>query len=657
MEGARPATHAPTELQQGPKAPAGCYVFEVQREIQLDTLVEGGAMQEADDGTIGSDNLHAALKGVFGPLDDTLLAEISDKLEVIDVAGGTALFREGDPGDSLYILLRGRLNVSVFDPETGVEKLLGETAPGEAIGEIGLLTNETRSASLWATRDSRLVRISQTAFDALAEKNPDLLRRLAKVVVSRLRKRTSSYRFSPRVSNIAIIPARAKNRTTRFAEELQSTLSRFGSTLHLNSERLDQLVGVPRVAMAQPGSREDSRLGNWLAEEESRQRFVLLEADAEPSEWTRRCMRQADLILIVGNADDDPIATGAELELIHDVDSVRSVRHVLVLLHSASSQAISGSASWLDARTVDEHHHVRQGMTADLERLARIISGNAVGLVLGGGGARGFAHAGVYRALFERGIPIDWVGGSSIGAVFGAGMAMAWEPGRVEEEARLSFVKQNPFGDYTIPMVSLLRGKRIDRLAQRSFEGDIEDLLIPYFCVSTNLTQASLTIHDRGSLWRAIRASVSLPGVLPPTVKGKHLAIDGGILNNLPIDIMRNRSVGKVIAVDLSVGKEYELDYPEVPGPLQILLSRMPFARKLNVPGIVTLMMKATVMASAVHSKSVRTDATLLLNPPVARFGLLATGDFEEIVEVGYQHAREQLENWPPQETDPSPAG
>lgn len=614
-------------------------------------------MQEVGDGTIGSDALHTALRGVFGPLDDALLAEISSRLEVIDIAGGSALFREGDAGDSLYILLRGRLNVSIRDPETGAEKLLGETAPGEAIGEIGLLTNETRSASLWATRDSRLVRISQTAFDALAEENPDLLRRLARIVVNRLRKKTSSYRFSPRVSNIAIVPARAKNGTTRFADDLRTTLARFGSTMHLTSERIDQLVGVPGIAMAPPGSAEDSRLGNWLAEQEERQRFVLLEADAEATEWTRRCIRQADLILIVGNATDDPIATGAELELIHDADSVRSVRHVLVLLQSASAQSISGSARWLDARTVDEHHHVRQGMPADLERLARIVSGNAIGLVLGGGGARGFAHVGVYRALFERGIPVDWVGGSSIGAVFGAGMAMGWEPGRVQEEARLSFVKENPFGDYTIPLVSLLRGKRIDRLAQRSFAGDIEDLLIPYFCVSTNLSEASLTIHERGSLWRAIRASVSLPGVLPPAVEGKHLAIDGGILNNLPIDIMRNRSVGKVIAVDLSVGKEYQFDYAEIPGPLRILLSRMPFTRKLHVPGIVTLMMKATVMASAVHSKTVRSDATLLLNPPVGGFGLLATGDFEEIVEVGYQHAREKLKSWPPHETGSTPAG
>jgi len=604
-------------------------------------------MQETDRGILESDALRGALTNVFGALDDALLSKLSQELEFVDVAGGCALFRQGDPGDSLYILLRGRLNVSLKDPETGIEKLVGEAAPGESVGELGLLTGEARSASLWAARDSRLVRISQQAFDTLAENNPTLLRGLANVVVDLLRRRTSSYRYSPRVSNIAIIPTRAKNGAVRFAEDLRQTLARIGSTLHVNSECIDDLIGVSGIAMAQKGSPQDTRLGNWFADEENRQRFLLLEADAEATEWTRRCLRQADMVLIVGNSADDPSVTATELELMYDAETVRSVRHVLVLLHPESMQSIGGTARWLDVRNVDEHHHVRIDEPLDVERLGRIISGTAVGLVLGGGGARGFAHAGVYRALYERGIPIDWVGGSSIGAVFGAGIAMGWDPARLEEQARLSLVKENPFGDFTLPSVSLLRGKRIDRLARRSFSGDIEDMLIPYFCVSSDLTAASLTIHERGELWRAIRASVSLPGVLPPAVDSKHLAVDGGILNNLPVDIMCDRSVGKVIAVDLSVAKDDELDYHEIPSPFQILRSRLPFAQKIQVPGIVTLMMKATVVASAVHSRSVRKDANFLFHPPVGRFGLLAMNDFEEIVEVGYQHACERLKDWP----------
>jgi predicted acylesterase/phospholipase RssA/CRP-like cAMP-binding protein len=603
-------------------------------------------MQESDQEHLESDALNAALKNVFGPLDDALLTDLSNQLERIDVPGGSALFRQGDPGDSLYILLRGRLNVSLSDPETGVEKLVGVTAPGESVGEIGLLTGERRSATLWAARDSQLVRITQAAFDALAENNPQLLRGLANVVVDLLRKRTTAYRYSPQVSNIAIIPTRAKNGATDFSKDLQTTLARIGPTFHVNSECVDDLVGLPGVAMARPGSTEDSHLGSWFAGVENRHRFVILEADAEDTEWTRRCLRQADMVLIVGNSADNPTPTATEMELFDEIEKESSVRHVLVMLHPTPE--ISRTSEWLTVRNVDEHHHVRIGEQPDLDRLGRIISGTAIGLVLGGGGARGFAHAGIYRALCEHGISIDWVGGSSMGAVFGAGIAMGWDPKKVEDEARISFVDENPFGDFTLPFVSLLRGRRIDRLAQRSFSGDIEDMLIPYFCVSSDLTAACLTVHERGQLWRAIRASASIPGVLPPAVDSKHLAVDGGILNNLPVDVMRERSVGNVIAVDLSVDKEYDLDYHEIPSPFQILRSRLPFAQKLQVPGIVTLMMKATVVASAVHSRAVRKDANFLFHPPVGRFGLLAMNDFEEIVEVGYQHACERLKDWPP---------
>jgi predicted acylesterase/phospholipase RssA/CRP-like cAMP-binding protein len=605
-------------------------------------------MQKSEPGGLNREDLVAPLTNIFGPLDDRLLAEISDEVEVVDVAGGFPLFRQGDPGDSLFILLRGRLNVSQTDPDTGEERVLGETAPGESVGEMGLLTGEPRSASLWATRDSRLVRIGRPSFDALAERNPELLRGLARVVVALLRKRTSPNRHSPSLSNIAIVPARSKNGTSRFTAELQTTLSRVGSTIHVDSERIDRLVGVEGASLAARGSAEAMKLDDWFAREESQHEFLLLEADAEPTEWTQRCLRHADLIVIVGNSADDPLPTAAELELIHDVDTLRTVRQMLVLLHPPSTTEIVGTARWLDPRDVNEHYHMRIDEPKDVERLGRVLSGDAIGLVLGGGGARGFAHAGVYRVMCEMGIPIDWVGGSSIGAVFGAGIAMGWGPQRVEDEARHSFVTENPFGDFTVPLVALLRGKRIDRLTQRSFTGKIEDMLIPYFCVSSDLSAASLRIHERGEIWRAIRASVSLPGVLPPAVEARHLAIDGGILNNLPIDIMRERSVGKIIAVDLSHGKDAELDYHEMPGPLQILMSRLPFTRNVQVPGIVTLMMKATVMASAVHSRSVRVHATLLLEPPVGGFGLLAMSDFEEIVEVGYQHAQERLKDWPP---------
>jgi len=197
-----------------------------------------------------------------------------------------------------------------------------------------------------------------------------------------------------------------------------------------------------------------------------------------------------------------------------------------------------------------------------------------------------------------------------------------------------------------LPVVSLLAGKRLERLTARYFEPDIEDLPIPFFCISSNLSQARMVVHERGPLSRAIRASVALPGVLPPAVDDDHLVIDGGILNNLPVDVMRDRPVGKVIAVDLSVKKEYTLDYAEVPSAFRVLRSWLPFAKRIRVPNIVTLMLKATEVASLVHARSVSAYADLLLKPPVGRFGILETGSFDAIVQVGYEHAKERIAEW-----------
>jgi len=599
-------------------------------------------MQQAPPERKSRDDLTKALRLAFGDIHDAALAEVASRVEWVDVRGGSNLFRQGDPGDSLYVLVRGRLQVQITDPDTGLESVVGEITAGEVVGEIGLLTGEDRTATLWATRDSRLARINQSAFDGLAENDPSLYRQLAKIVVERLRERTSVPRFNPKVSNIALVPARPGNGAAELAEELYAGLSKFAPTLHLRPENVDSLAELPGAALAGEGSRTDHALGDWLAEQETRQRFILYEADAQDTEWTRRCLRQADVILTVANASDDPDPVGAELRLLKGDSGKGSVRRILALIHP-DDETIRGTGNWLGRRHADEHYHIRSGAPAGVARLARILSGNAIGLVLGGGGARGFAHIGVYRALVEQGFPIDWVGGSSIGAVFAACIALGWEPEKIEERARTSFVRDKLLGDYTIPFVSLLRGKRLDRLIQQFFECDIEDLHIPYFCVSTNLNNGKLLVNERGRLSRSVRASVALPGILPPAVRGNDLIIDGGVLNNLPVDIMRNRSVGKVLVVDLSGNQEYTLDYDAIPGPLEIFVSKLPFTRDLNVPGIVTMMINSTVIASRAHARSVRNEADLVFSPPVRRFGLLDVGSFDEIVDAGYQHVRERL--------------
>jgi NTE family protein len=555
-----------------------------------------------------------------------------EQFVIVELPGGEWLFQQGEAADSLYLIARGRLQVWGRAESAETPRLLGEIGSGESVGEVGLLAGGLRTAGVRAIRDSVLLRLDRDAFRRLAATHGTLVVSLAAQIAERLRDRTSSGRGVARgIENLAVLPVSGSPRVHGFAARLAEELETHDSVLHID--------------MKAAGTRTGSSLAEWLHVLDEHHRFLVLEAEPRDSAWSDTCRRQADVLMFVADAEELPSAgpwTSLEVGRC-------STRRILVLLHSGDE--ISGSARWLDALPADQIHHVRRGHEqADVQRLARLLAGTAVGLVLGGGGARGFAHIGVLRALDEAGIPVDWLGGSSIGAVFAALRAFDWTSERVEAEARRVFVKENPLGDYTLPLVSLLRGRRLQRVMRRHFEVAIEDLPIPYFCVSSHLDRGEATVHERGPLWRAIRASVALPGVLPPAVIDGHLAVDGALLNNLPVDLMKERPVGRVIGVDLSVHKlRTAVEYDEVPGPLALLSSRlMPFLHARRPPNIISLMMKASLVSSFAHSRAMHGQADLMLAPPVARFGLLDAGAFDEIVDVGYEHARERLASWKP---------
>ena len=579
-------------------------------------------------------------------MDASTLAEIEAACEWLDLPSGHTLFRQGDPGESLYALVSGR--VLIRAESDGEEVIIGEAGRGETIGEMALLTGEPRSATVVAIRDTVLVRLPRDAFDRLLEDHPRMALGLSRLLVERLRAQTTARPVAARIgSNIAIVSAgRGAPQTPAFAQALVHALEAIGPVAHVNRSRIEeQALGAG--AASEAGDVDGAWLAAWLDEQEVEHSFVVYEAEPDLTEWTQRCLRQADVVVGVADAAGDPALGGIEKEFLADADGRDAVRQVLVLVHPPDTRQPSGTAAWLEGRRVASHHHVRSGSADDLARVARVLSGTAVGLVLGGGAARGFAHVGAFRALCEAGVPIDWVGGASIGSAMGGLIAFGQTPDEMQAICRRVFVEENPLGDYTLPLISLVRGKRLARQLDEHFGLDIEDLWLPFFCVSTDVSDAGVLVHERGSLARAVRASVALPGVLPPAVDRNHLLIDGGVLNNLPVDVMRRRSVGSIIAVDLHVQKDYALGYDVVPSPWRLLWSRvMPFSRRVRVPGILTLMMKAMEVGTVLHTRSMRAHVDLWLNPPVGGFGILDMAAFDRIADLGYEYAREKIAAW-----------
>jgi CRP-like cAMP-binding protein len=374
-------------------------------------------MSDAGRRAVQLQQLATALPRLFGELDEAMIEEIEAQVDWIDLHGGSYLFRQGDAGESVYILVSGRLQVVAATDEGG-ELVLGEIGPGESVGEIALLTGERRTASIRAIRDSVLVEIGHQAFMATVERHPQVAMNLATQVIHQLRDRTSGKKPEPAGAfNIALVSFGDEDLAGELGEAVAAEMQRYGATRRLDSEGLEAASSIAGAATAGKGSLEHTRLTAWLDGCERDHRWVLYQADPAATPWTRRCLRQADLILLVGLAGSESAPGMIETAFLRGDQRLSRAESRLVLLHEGNTDGIEGTAAWLEPRKVERHYHLRRGDSADHARLARYLTGNAVALVLGGGAARGLAHVGIFRALEELGVPVEasrWAGRPSV---------------------------------------------------------------------------------------------------------------------------------------------------------------------------------------------------------------------------------------------------
>ncbi|MGH9367960.1 MAG: cyclic nucleotide-binding and patatin-like phospholipase domain-containing protein, partial [Thermoanaerobaculia bacterium] len=356
---------------------------------------------------------------LFEGLSATELAELEPELEWMRLLGGDILFQQGEIGDCLYVVANGRLRAIVEHPD-GRETVLGEAGYGETCGEMAVLTGDVRSATVRAVRDTSLLRLSTRSFNRLMESHPGMALMLTRRIIQRFQRVTHgpSGARAGAVSTIAVVGTHPETPLADFSRRLAASLGAASSVLHLDGAKLDGALGPGATQIPRDHARNDEIL-SWLSEQESNYRFLLYEADPTPSAWSSRCVRQADRILIVGRAALPPQPGPAELAMTRRGEG-EICRKELVLLHAERKPLYSGTRQWLDARRVDAHHHVVETSEEDYERLVRVVTGRATGVVLGGGGARGLAQIGMLRALQEAGVAVDLVGGTSMGAHLGA---------------------------------------------------------------------------------------------------------------------------------------------------------------------------------------------------------------------------------------------
>ena len=558
---------------------------------------------------------------VLADLSEELLESLAETATDRRFRAGDWVLREGDEANSLFVIRSGRLEVVAEGPPETVIRLLRR---GQVLGELALLEGGTRTASIRARRDSHLIELGRDQFERLIAEAPAFALGLTRAMGAQLAASRTPTLTPGTPRAIAALPLDEAAPVGEAAERFAAALARHGKVETLTAGAVG--TGAEMVAALERAERENDR--------------VVLVADsvAPGGEWTDFCVRESDAVFAITSG----VPGRAWVE---HPDALRGCE--LVVLGPSVSE---GALQALEPREVQV---LPEGsdLQPTLDRTARRMTGNAVGVVLSGGGARAFAHLGVLEELLAAGVLIDRIAGVSLGSLVAGGLAAGHGSDVLAEAFKASFVDDNPTGDYTLPLFSMIRGSRTRALLDRYFgETRIEELQIRFFCLSCDLISRETVIHKTGRLRDAIHASLSIPGIFPPisTPEGR-LLVDGGVLDNLPVEPMARSGEGPVMAVDVT-GKMGDFRKPVRPGIARLgrPVRRYLTGSEAEVPRLSETIVRTVTVGSIDTAEAARRHADLVIQPPVERIGLLDWSRLEFVKEAGRAAAREALENPPP---------
>ncbi|KAK4881148.1 hypothetical protein RN001_004467 [Aquatica leii] len=612
--------------------------------------------------------------------------QVDFALDWVFLESGRAVYRQDDESDSTFIVLSGRLR-SVITHKNGKKEVVAEYGKGDLVGIVEMVTQTKRSTTVMAVRDSELAKLPEGIFNAIKLRFPIVVTRLINLLGHRILGTWKNPNLNLRTPNnstldtrpsqinfstVAIVAVSDDVPLTAFTFELYHCLCAIGSTLRLTSDVIRKTLGV---SIMDPNN--EYRLTTWLAQQEDQHKIALYQCDLTLSVWTQRCIRQADCILIVGLGENAPSLGKVEKEIQRL--AVRTQKE-LVLLHREGGPRPNNTVAWLNMRSwISWHHHIQcskrmfsrkslyrindlygkvcmsePNIHSDFSRLARWLTGRSVGLVLGGGGARGAAHVGMIKAIQEAGIPIDMVGGVSIGAFMGALWCHEKNITTVTQKAREWAKKMTQWWrqilDLTYPVTSMFSGRDFNQTIRSTFNDTfIEDLWLPYFTITTDITSSCMRIHSHGQLWRYVRGSMSIVGIFPPIcdpVDG-HMLVDGCYVNNVPADVMRSLGANHILAIDVGSVDDQDLtNYGDDLSGWWLLWKRWnPFTSNVKVPNLPDIQSRLAYVSCVRQLEEVKTsDYCEYIRPPIDQYRTLQFSSFDEIKDVGYIHGKTYFE-------------
>ena len=583
--------------------------------------------------------INAAIGKIAKEVDQKSIDELKKDISWKTLNDSEILFNEGDAGDSCYIVMSGRAE-AIKNYGKDNEIILGELKKGDIIGDMALITGEKRSATIKASKLSRLIYISKKSFDKVMYNNPKALMEVSKALINRLKYKDPKDTLNKNII-VGIVSLINDKNTQNFFTTLNNSLKSFGSIEDLNE-----------ITINLDSDKENLDFDILLENIISNNDFLILHSvDTNNLKWKKNIIKYSDQVIILGDPVKLNNISNEEFEIFDNYSKIKPNKFWLVLNHNEDTIIPSKTKKIISIRNGIKTFHVKNNNSNDIRRLARFITKQTIGLTLGGGGAKGFAHYGIYKAMNELNIPIDVIGGTSAGAIIASQIALGYSLNEIINiNKKVNALKM--FKEYGFPYMSLIKSYKVEQAAKISAgDSDIEDLWIPFFAPATDLTNSKLLVFDKGPLWEAIRSSGALPGIVLPHFMDKNIIVDGGLMNNLPVDIMKNNYGGKIICSSCSLDKSMKTSITGIPNQFKLLMSKLfdktNFEKNYHyVPTITDIVFKTSVVASASQIDENINMSDLFLELPTSEFGLTEMNDnsMMKLIDLGYEYSKPKLQ-------------
>lgn len=572
---------------------------------------------------------------IFSEIDRKACLSLLRHLERMTLAQGEVLFNQYDSSDCLYILAVGQLTCSLISFE-GKQKIVGIVDQGETVGELGAISSEPRSLSARASTDCVLLKLPREEFNKFAQENPKFVLRIVDLIVNRSQNTLKLLSKRKIYEHIAIIQGNE-----------QTSMETFIANLHENFIHDEKFVLLDHLM-------PDDDIGFFITQIEEAHKNAIFFLSEKNINMLGNKLNHIGGIFVVANGDAKVKLSNFALKMLKKAKTPFATQFELVLLHDDNLQMPQHTDRWLTHHEFTLHHHIRMTNAFDYQRLIRFMKGKAIGLVLGGGGTKGWVEVGALKALLESKVPIDAIGAASVGAVVGACYVITQDYDKLYQMFRTiinSVLKPFSIKQFTWPVISLLSAKRPTHTIHELFgEIKIENLWLPYFSISTNLSTGKEAVHRRGVLWESLRASAALPGIVPPMIMEGELHFDGGLLNNLPVDCMRTMlgDDSIIIAVSLTETDKKIERYHFPP----IISFRIGLMRKLKLgyhdysfPPLLNTFIQALLVGSSMREQINRAGADVLIMPDLSKYPSFEVNleKIDELIEIGYSEMKAKI--------------